>query len=147
MVKLGKEVSRQCKDDGKSYSILEHLEAYNDLKTHNWPVFLVALVEENKEDKDEAQGDSILRKNSPSDCWTLAHANMNKERAPPKPAPVLSSRERRALHEKFNQERRHMIHGTNCIYKTCEERCDDLDEPCDLCKALQELHKNCEDSS
>ncbi len=72
------------------------------------------------------------------------------DRSSQKPeAPTLNFKERRQLYERLERGRVHMFHGIDDhgIRETCEERCDELEKPCDIYEELQKLYERCKNES
>ena len=54
--------------------------------------------------------------------------------------PRLSYKEWKALHEKLGSPRLSMLHGADGLRSRCEEKCAELDEPCEIFKAMYDLN-------
>ena len=54
--------------------------------------------------------------------------------------PVLSTKERKELHRNLDSARLTMLYGGDGFTRRCEEKCAELDEPCEIFKAMYDLN-------
>lgn len=76
----------------------------------------------------------------PNCCQVQDIANTTPEA---KPTPALSNKARRELFKELGEGRTDMYYRTGGIRDTCEQKCDELDERCDIYQGLQDLEKKC----